>query len=1409
MPDSDSAPRSSVEEWMVGTWKELLSMERVGIHDDFFQLGGHSLLATRMMSRVRAAFGVEVPLRVLFERPTIAALAGHIAGTAADNDAPPLIPARRASQVPMSFAQMRLWFLDRLQPGLSLYNVTVARRLLGTLDRHALEHAFKEIVQRHETLRTTFRMVEGEPLQVISAVQNLEIPSVDLSGLDHEEREQTISRLVCEESERPFDLEQGPLLRVKLFRAASEDHVLVVVMHHIVSDGWSLGVLFRDLSRLYTSALQGESLSLPPLPVQYADYSVWQREWLRDSVVDRHLEYWRNRLSGLSNLELPTDRPRPAVRAFRGARTELELPLTLSDRLLRFSRQEGATLFMVLLAGLQTLLHRYSGQTDIAVGSPIAGRNRTEIEGLIGFFVNTLVLRIDLSNDPTVRELLARVREVALGAYTHQDLPFEKLVEVLHPERNMNQSPMFQVMFALQDSYEADMELPGLRVSPVTFKADTAKFDLTLFAHRRGRLLSLSMEYDRDIFRAETVQRMLNHLHMLLEGMTTDPVQRISQLPLLTPEERTTLLNEWNDTSTEYPRGKCVHELFEEQAARTPERIALVHKDRRITYAELNRRANRLADHLRGLGIGPDIPVGIYLDRCPEMVVSILGVLKAGGAYLPLDPAYPAERIRFMLEDADAPVVITSEALVDHLPQSRSHRVCLERARPDIEGMSEENPPANARPDQLANIIYTSGSTGLPKGVEVLHRGVVRLVMETDYVRFDPEEVFLQLAPISFDASTFELWGALLHGGTCVLFPERVPSPPMLEEVIRKEGVSTLWLTSSLFNAVIDEAPGVLRGVRQLLTGGEALSVSHVRRALELLPETRLINGYGPTESTTFASCYEIPRSLPAELSSVPIGRPIANTRIYLLDSRMQPVPVGVSGELFIGGDGLARGYLNREPLTAERFVADPFSGDPSSRLYRTGDLARYLPDGNIEFLGRIDEQLKIRGFRIEPGEIESQITGFPGVRQAAVIAHESGPGERKLVAYVVADDPGAGATALRSHLGERLPGYMIPAAFAFLDALPLTPNGKLDRSRLPVLDQVSSMPDSDSAPRSSVEEWMVGTWKELLSMERVGIHDDFFVLGGHSLLAVKLMARIRERYQQDLPLAILFQARTIAQISKIVHERFPLAPWSPLVPVQPEGSKPPLFIVHAVGGNALSCEALSRYLGKDYPVYGLQAYGVIEGQEPLTCLKTMASNYMEAVRGVQPHGPYYLGGISFGGIVAYEMAVQLHAIGEKVAMVFIGDTWVLNGPHFKKWRYRISRFAYPFALSPSKIMELFVRKLSGKRLVHAPKQREHFANELHRRMVEAHRQAMDDYMPEEYPGRVVLFRGTDFDLHKCRLEHYFGGAEMCWRHLAKGGVDLHWLPGDHHTIFYREDAVVFAAHVRECMDRAILEQGV
>ncbi len=1401
--DAYEAPRDEAEHMLEAIWCGVLGLVRVGIHDNFFALGGHSLLATQVMSRVRAAFGVDVPLRALFESPTIAGLAAQIMQTVAAAGVPVLQAGARGARVPLSFAQQRLWFLDRLEPGLALYNMPMAVRLCGTLHGQALEQALNEIVRRHEVLRTAFPMIDGEPLQVIAGQLHLDLPVIDLCELAPDERERVVTRLASEEGAHAFDLAHGPLLRVKLLRTDADAHVLLLNMHHIVSDGWSMTVLFRELAQLYAAGVAGRPSPLPPLSLQYADYAVWQRSWLQGEVLERQLDYWRRRLDGLTVLDLPTDRPRPAQRRFRGGHVTLELPEETARRCEHLARQESVTMFMLLLTAFQVLLHRYSGQTDIAVGSPIAGRNRVDLEDLIGFFVNTLVLRVDLGGDPTVREALMRVREMTLGAYTHQDLPFEKLVQVLRSARDLTHSPMFQVMFAMQDAGSDDLQLPGLTASALPIAGAGAKFDLILFAQHTRTGIVLALEYDSDLFDVQTAQRMLQHLRVLLEGMTADPTQTVSALSLLTPQERTLVLEQWNATASVYPRDRCIHELFVERVQRSPDAVALACGELQVTYAELNRRANRLAHHLQELGIGPEVPVGVYLDRSPELVVAVLAILKAGGAYVPLDPAYPQARIQFMLDDAGAPAVIVDESLRDALGGYGGTIVCPALLHEAIGRQPDTDPPNRTHADQLANIIYTSGSTGVPKGVEVLHRGVTRLVLGNDYVEFGPQQVFLQLAPISFDASTFELWGALLHGATCVIFPERVPTTRALGAVLARHRVTTVWLTATLFNAILDDAPHILTGVRQLLTGGEALSPVHVRRALERLPETQLINGYGPTESTTFACCHTIARVPMPETASIPIGRPIRNTRVYVLDASMQPVPVGVGGELWIGGDGLARGYRRRPELTAERFVADPYGSALSARLYRTGDRARWLADGTIEFLGRIDEQVKIRGCRIEPGEIEAQLAQHPQVRHVAVVAREDRPGDRRLVAYVVASGPDADAAALHAALAARLPEYMIPSAFIFLPALPRTANGKLDRAALPPPGQGDDARVSYVAPRDVVEEWMTQVWSELLGVDRVGIYDNFFALGGHSLLAVKLMERIRQQYQQDPPLALLFQAGTVARLSHIVRERVQLAPWSPLVAIQPEGSRPPLFCVHPAGGNVLGYADLARELGRDQPVYGLQAHGVIEGQAPHDCVETMASVYIEAIRTVQPQGPYHLCGTSFGGIVVYEMAVQLQASGQQVGTVFIGDTWVVRGPHFRPRWYRFSRLTYPFVLSPREILTLLRRRWSGGGEPVQRRRRAKFANELHKRMARAHSRALQRYRPRYYPGKVVLFRSATLDRHERRLEHYFGGPEMCWRELARGGVELYLLPGVHHNMFYGERAIGFAARVSECLERA------
>ncbi len=1039
-----------------------------------------------------------------------------------------------------SFAQQRLWFLDRWEPGSPYYNIPAPMRLTGQLNVAALEQSLNEIVRRHQTLRTTFPAIEGQPLQAIAPAQPLTLPVVDLRGLEESERKAEARRRAREEARRPFDLARGPLFRAGLLRLGEEEHVLLLTMHHIVSDGWSMGVFRRELETLYEAFSRGEPSPLAELPIQYADFAVWQRRWLQGEVLDRQLSYWKQRLAGVGALELPTDHPRPPVQTFRGTRQSLALSESLTEALKELSRREGVTLFMTLLGAFQVLLSRYTGQEDVTVGSPIANRNRAEIEGLIGFFVNTLALRTDLSGDPTFKELLGRVQEVALGAYGYQDIPFEKLVEELQPERDTSRSPLFQVMFALQNMPQQAPESKDLSLSRLQVESGTAKFDLTLFMSEGPEGLRATCEYNTDLFEADTIARMLKHFRVLLKGVVANPERRLSELPLLTEPERHQLVVEWNDTQADYPKDECVHELFEEQVERTPEAVAVVFEEQRLTYRELNRWANRLAHRLKGMGVGPGVPVGACLERSPEMVAAWLGILKAGGAYVPLDPTYPAERLGFMLEDAAAPVVLTQEATRGALPPAYAARtLCLDMDRAEIERAGTENLRSGATAEHPAYAIYTSGSTGEPKGVCVAHRAVNRLVINADYAPLTGEDVVAQASNAVFDAATWEIWGALLNGARLVILPqEAVLSPRALATEIERHGISALFLTTALFNQVVRENPKAFRPLRHLLFGGEAVDPGRVREVLvEGAPE-RLLHVYGPTETTTFATWHPV-EEVEEGAATVPIGAPIANTEAYVLDGHLRPVPVGVPGELYIGGPGLARGYLNQPALTKEKFIPHPFSDEPGARLYKTGDRVRRRTNGEIEFLGRFDEQVKLRGFRIELGEVESVLDSHASVRESAVVLRGDASEQERLVAYVVPAGPlTLSPKELQAFLRERLPGYMVPTAFVALGALPLTPNGKVDRRALPAPD-LSGLPTENAyvEPRTPVEEALAGIWEEVLGLERVGVNDDFFELGGHSLLAVQVIARLNRRFGVELPLRVLFDAPTVAELALAVTQ--------------------------------------------------------------------------------------------------------------------------------------------------------------------------------------------------------------------------------------------------------------------------------
>jgi len=1057
-----------------------------------------------------------------------------------------VIPRRSSTALPpLSFSQQRLWFLQQLEPDNPFYNEHLAIQLTGSLDIAALEQSINKIIQRHEALRTTFEMVEGQPIQIIVPNLKVTLSVVDLCELPEAEQNPEIQRLATEEIQRPFNLVQGPLLRWTLLKLDKQKYVLLLVIHHIVGDGWSGGVFIRELSTLYQAFSTGKPASLSELPIQYADFAVWQRQELQGEKLESQLLYWKQQLANAPPLlQLPTDRPRPTVQTYRGTRQSFLLPKSLTEALKAITQKAEATLFMSLLAAFKILLYRYTEVEDLIVGSPIANRNRAEIEGLIGCFINTLVLRTTLSGDPTFEELLGRVQKVMMGAYTYQDLPFEKLVEELRPERDANYNPLFQVSFALQNTPKANFELPGLTITPFEVESTRALFDLHLNITETDAGLECFWEYNTDLLETDTISRLSKHFQTLLEGIIANLQQPISQLPLLSEAEQQKFL-QWNQTQAEYPHEKCLHQLFEEQVERTPNAVAVEFEDRQLTYGQLNQQANQLAHHLQNLGVKPEVLVGICLKRSLEMVIGLLAILKAGGAYVPLDPDYPPQRLALMLSDSQAPVLLTQQGLLNRLPDYQGHVLCIDR---DREVISQENPPSSTRPDNLAYLIYTSGSTGLPKGVQIPHSALVNFLKSMEQQPgLTASDTLLAVTSISFDIAALELYLPLITGARLVLVSRELASDgKQLIEQLTTSGATVMQATPATWRMLLVAG---WQGNPQLkiLCGGEALATDLAEQLLT--KGNALWNLYGPTETTIWSAIYQVEESKVAQ-TSVPIGHPIANTQIYLLDSFTQPVPVGVPGELHIAGDGLARGYLHRPELTAQKFITSS-SGE---RLYKTGDLARYLADGTIEYLGRIDHQVKLRGFRIELGEIETVLRQHLAVEQAVVIAREDEPGNKRLVAYLVGQvSQGEITGELRNFLAEKLPKYMIPSAFVLLEALPLTPNGKIDRPALATPETVQDVLETAFvAPRSSVEEVLAGIWAEVLGIKQVSIYDNFFELGGHSLLATQVVSRTEKTFQLELPLRHLFESPTVVELATVIEETKKVEPPPKAPPIKP-----------------------------------------------------------------------------------------------------------------------------------------------------------------------------------------------------------------------------------------------------------------
>jgi amino acid adenylation domain-containing protein len=1322
---------------------------------------------------------------------------------------------------PASFAQQRLWFLHQLVPENPFYNVSAVMRLQGDLHLGALEQAFQEIGQRHEVLRTTFAVVEGELAQIISPDFHLPLPVVNLQATPAIARTAAAQKIAQETARRCFDLTQGLLFRVQLLQLEAADYILLLNLHHIVADGWSIAVLIRELTTLYPAFLKCQPSPLPELPIQYADFAHWQREYLQGEVLASQLSYWRQQLQDLPELQLPTDHPRPVTPSYRGAAQQLELSPELTSALESLSDRAGVSLFMTLLAAFQTLLYRYTGQTDIVVGSAIANRNRTELEDLIGFFVNSLVLRTDLSGNPTFEELLARVSHMTLAAYAHQEVPFEKLVEELQPARDLSRNPLFQVVFTLQNTPVAKLELPGLVLSSWPLETETARVDLEFHVYKSLDRLTCTAIYSTDLFEPATITRLLGHFQTLLTEIAAYPQQPIARLSILSPREHHQLLEEWNQTATHDVAPLCAHQLFEAQVRQTPEAVALIYQNQPLTYRSLNQRANQLAHYLQQLGVSSEVLVGLCVDRSLEMVISLLAIWKAGGAYLPLDPTYPRDRLRFMFADAEVKILITQSCHLHLFDSELLQVVCLDQEQGAIASQSPVNPTDQITVNNLAYVIYTSGSTGQPKGVLVEHRGLSNLV-EAQRQIFRPklDSRVLQFASLSFDAAIFEILMALANGATLYLAPQTSLLPgPDLCHFLRDHAITHATLPPSVLSVLSTES---LPALQVLISAGEACSSSIVKRWAQ---GRRFFNAYGPTEATIWATVAE----LSVDNAKPTIGRPIANTQIYILDANLQPVPIGVVGELYIAGIGLARGYLNRPNLTAERFISPPPLSPLSSlltHLYKSGDRARYLPDGNIEFLGRADTQVKLRGFRVELGEIEAVLQQHSAVQAAVAIAQkDKTSGDLCLVAYVVPRQQQSVETSeLREFLRSRLPHYLIPSTFVLLPTLPLTPNGKVDRAALPMPELTNSRQKTAIAPpRTLTEEKLVQIWSVVLNLEQVGIDDNFFALGGDSFLALRLMDQVQQQFGQSLPLSTLFLSPTVEQLAKqltkpLTHPESLV--WSPLVPLQPAGAKPPLFCIHPVMGVVLPYYELARQIRTDRPFYGLQPLGLDGQHPPLNSIEEMANYYIKAIQVVQPQGPYYLGGWSFGGLVAFEMARQLQQAGYEVALLALLDTlapipsnqpslWeslqflittVLKSLPSFGWDYCRLLFAALMATvgvgrsRPKRLLALTKTGEATPTLL-PPNSQLRLLKELALspmlRIFYANSQAVQRYTPKIYSGPVTLFKSSK------PPSQALPDQALGWHSLTTAEVRIHVIPGDHFSILKQPHVEILAEQLR------------
>jgi amino acid adenylation domain-containing protein len=1285
---------------------------------------------------------------------------------------------------PLSFAQQRLWVLDRLEPGKGVYNLAFAVRLDGALDPDMLQSALDKVAGCHEILRAEFHVEGDAPVQVILPCHAVDATSFDLSDIPAATRDSRVSQLMSEVAGKPFDLSRGPLLRIRILRLSPSEHILLLVVHRIICDEQSLQILFAEIATCYSARLRGEPWHPNEAPLGYLGFASAQRERLFSDELRSQLAYWKRQLAGApSSVDLPTDHTRPPVQSFRGDTSTVQISSTLYERLHDLSSSQQVTLFSTLFTAFKILLWRYSAQDDLVVGIEVSGRTGSEMQNAIGLFTNQLVLRTDLSGDPRTSALLRQVNATVEAAHASQDIPFEHLVDELNPDRDLSRSPLFQIMFNVRNAPPDSWQMPNLTVTPIEANNGNEKLDLTANLLQRSDRLECSFSYNPDLFEAATISRMTENYCKLLEEISADPERRISELPLLGEAEQSKILLEFSEIAANYRRDLCVHDFLEAQAKRTPEVIALICKGDHLTYAELNTRANRLAHYLRKRGVGPEVLVAICVERTPEMLVGVLGILKAGGAYVPLDPTYPLQRLAAILEDAKAPVLITQQRLIDLFPQSAATTVSIDADWPDIAQESGENPAHITKPENLAYVLFTSGSTGRPKGVALEHRSAATFIQWAQSV-FTPEEVAGTLfsTSICFDLSVFEMFVPLSMGGKVIMAENAL----FLPKLANPDQVTLINTVPSAIAELV-RMNAIPASVQVVNLAGEALPTSLAQQTYNSTRVRKLYNLYGPTEDTTYSTYALVPRG-----GEVTIGRPLANTRVYILDANGRPTPIGVPGELYLAGEGLARGYFGRPDLTAERFVSDPFN--PQARMYRTGDLARFLPDGNIQYLGRVDNQVKIRGFRIELGEIEAVLAKHPAVQTGVVMAREDKPGDKRLVAYLTCvPDKETSSGNLRAFLKESLPEYMIPSAFVMMDGLPLTPNGKINRRALPAPDWSQIDSGASIAPRDQLEVMLVKTWRKVLGIPSISVTDNFFDLGGHSLLAARLLSEVEKITGRQIPLSVLFRGATVESLAQLIREGEEANPDPVLMEIQSGGEGLPFFAVAAPGVETLGFGLLARHMGPDRTVYKLQGHVPIVVGRPFTKedLRFLSQEYIAAMRAVQPEGPYCLGGMCEGVQIAERIVCDLEAQGQEVSLFAIFDTWVLQHSQ-RVWLWRIEYLRQ--RLREFKNMNFSQQWETCKRAVGT---RWRMLTGESRGRSEWYRAYWpEDFTPSRFRAPVVLFKRPKQPFY------YVDDPEMGWGMRSESGVEIHEIEFDHEELLREPYVRPVGEQLAACISR-------